>query len=129
MTNRITLTHEVSDEFVRDVMTNIIESGSTSYWGSYRRLRRDDQSEVVSFEIAEDESVDDSDDPSDIEWHLFERKDVVRGINAALADGHLADYIRGYLVRGVIEDDAGEIDGEACDVIVQIAVLGEIVYG
>lgn len=34
-----------------------------------------------------------------------------------------------HLVRGVVEQDAGEIDSDLADVIVQLGVFGEVVFG
>lgn len=39
--------------------------------------------------------------------------------------GYIGDYIR----RSVVDDDPGDIDADAADCIVQMAVFGDIVYG
>lgn len=41
----------------------------------------------------------------------------------------VAPDIRNYIVRAVCEGDAGMIDAEAADVLVQVALFGEIVFG
>ena len=39
--------------------------------------------------------------------------------------GYVGDYARDYFK----EEDAGNIDGDLADVVVQIAIFGEVIYG
>jgi hypothetical protein len=55
---------------------------------------------------------------------------VARGIERILTlQVPIADYIERYIWSGLSHEDAGDIDAEAADCIVQAALLGELRYG
>ncbi len=56
---------------------------------------------------------------------------IRRGIQYALEDDYADNFPTWYgdLVLAVADNDAGNIDAEIADVIVQMALFGELVYG
>jgi len=55
---------------------------------------------------------------------------IEQGIQRILNDDTLiTPYIRQYVLTAVLEGDAGEIDAEAADCIVQIGLFNKIVFG
>ena len=64
-------------------------------------------------------------------WVKMDKEFIMKGLTAILgnADFKVNDSIYNYIIEGCKHNDAGNIDAECCDVIVQAALLGEIVYG
>lgn len=110
--------------FLSDIITTAVEGG-TGYWAS-----------VSDYEwVMEGESgwkpttvilYDQEEDP-DAPLALNIEK-VANGINMLIA-GYPTRYVTDYTLKGLAALDAGEIDSDAADAIVQCALLGEIVYG
>lgn len=148
MPREITIKHEVSDQFLADVLTTAVESGGHAlwYWEGFsmidlRRAGADPGAQVVADQVLDHLSVyriefacehiarDDVDKNGQGEYQI-DLEDVAKGIQWIL-DGtvpvaqRLVDYIR----RGVAEADTGDIDAEAADVIVQAAAFKELVFG
>lgn len=70
-------------------------------------------------------------DPSSEQKKLLTYENIVDAILTVAFDHEfrVAKYIRQYVIDAVDQDDAGEIDSEAGDVIIQCALFGEIVFG
>lgn len=63
-------------------------------------------------------------------WKILIDKDVIlRGIMKVLEQWPSTSPIGGYLRRAVEENDAGDVDAEVADCIVQCGLFGELVYG
>lgn len=55
---------------------------------------------------------------------------IAKGINQIIkCEKHVNSGLYTAIARGNKENDAGEIDADAADVIVQVALFGEIIYG
>lgn len=55
---------------------------------------------------------------------------VVRnGIQMIMSGDLIDDSIKAYVVAGVLEDDAGNIDSIAADCIIQVGIFGKVVFG
>lgn len=129
----------VSMQFLSDVLTNFVENcpSATSWLG-------DENSKVVRIE-------DDRDDKTWLEplsvirfTGRYDKKDQAEGerggktvidlatisigMSRALTYKDLRSDIRGAILTAIINDDAGEIDSEAADVIAQMAIFSEVVY-
>lgn len=135
MANKINLTVEVSDEFIRDIMTNAVETGAMRGWAEVRRIMRDKGLNVLSFQVADAEdlyelheegkSAEDIDDA----FEIINKDVILKGLQALLSNkAFVADDIRSMIYTAVVEDDA-DIDAIGCDCIVQAGLFGEIVYG
>lgn len=129
MGNEVKLTVELTDEFLHDVMTNTVESGATAYWAMIDHVIRDADLNVTEFQIVSNEidlhvnSVEDM-------LFVIDKAAIVKGINAVLDPKfQVAAYIQQYVIDAVKNGDAGFIDAEAGDVIVQATMFDEIVFG
>ncbi len=125
----ITITHVVTDEFLMDVLTTAVESGHDSmwYWEDFCILD-------VDRDVAEYHPVKAckfiatvNDKPE--RWGV-----TIDTVHKAIQDllngkGDVNDRILGYIRSAVKDHDAGDIDAEAADVIVQVAAFGEVVFG
>ncbi|MFN8758834.1 MAG: hypothetical protein ACK5XA_08500 [Tagaea sp.] len=115
----ITVSHTVSDQTIRDIKTTAAEGG-IDYWSEIEKY---DFDAGVLKVITDDPIEGDGDKVYDV------TDDVIKlGIERALAESKGRDW-ESAIRRGVAADDAGEIDAEAADVIVQLGLFGEIVYG
>lgn len=157
MPNVITVQHEVSDQFLMDVMTNTVECGSISYWATIQLVQRKDAPslDIYEFQVADGEEasdlyhelINDGTKPSEVHdivannkdlWFVIDKEAIVKGINIVLSGTptslgppipfNVDPDIRSMIARAVSDDDA-DIDAIGCDVIIQAAVFGEIVYG
>lgn len=138
MPNEIKVTITVSDEFLRDIMTNAVESGGLNYWGSIRRVMRDGGLNVLSFQIADgedllelNEQAADGEPPAKHEvdacYETVTKDTILLGIQRCLETRNLADDIRTMIHEAAVSDDA-DIDAIGCDCIVQMGLFEDIVY-
>lgn len=125
----ITVHHEVSDQFLLDVMTNAVESGAIDYWAAIHSVMRNAEFDITEFQVAEVEDLDE-----DAEWFVIDKDAVLNGITTIMTGSTEAhdpfevdDDIKMMVARAVSENDA-DIDATGCDVIVQAAMFGEVVY-
>jgi len=118
---------------LHDVMTSAVEGRAITYWAQARNVVRDVDLNVVSFEVK----------PLDGDRRTRERR--ARGLDAAPTDTWrtvdaggialaiafvLSGHVRvGRPLVGQIVTEKGAADEECVDVLVQIAALGELVYG
>ena len=141
MANTIDLTVEVSDEFIRDIMTNAVETGAMRGWAEVRRIMRDKGLNVLSFQVADNEDLYDLQEEAgqtgvepekaavDALFETVNKDIILNGLRVLLSNiAYVADDIRSMIYTAVIEDDA-DIDAIGCDCIVQAGLFGEIVYG
>jgi hypothetical protein len=129
MSYTITIKKTLSDEFLGDVMTTMIESGYDSIFNwegvVIDRVERDDDLRPTRIELHCDSPFIDGDI----------RRVVITPARVAIAIEQLLDkkvslgYPLEYIQRAVAEDDAGDIDATAADCIAQVIVLGVCEYG
>lgn len=128
----ITVEIELSDRFIYDVLTTVVESGAIDYWASFSEVNREVDTQDVISAVIQDIDAEYHNDRGEPEFANEELgyDQIVNGIQKLL-DGTVpvAKYIRNYVDNGVRSDDAGEIDADAADAIVQAGVLGELIYG
>ena len=132
--------------FLHDIATTALEGG-IGYWArAYEVVRTEDLSvsemTLVQFEDAMEELQLTSLEQLDAAYelgiipaalvHKVCAQTIENGINQILEPGstvRVSKSLRDSIELGVIEGDAGEIDADAADVILQLATLGELVYG
>lgn len=105
----------LSETFIDDVVTTAVEGG-INYWAT--EIHRVD--DVISF------AVDDT--PGDGRKTVTHRM-VAEAIQNILSEDMAGSYLTEQVREAVLTHDAGHIDAEGADVIVQVAALGEVVYG
>lgn len=118
---------ELPEQFFMDVMVTMVESGSfcVHYWGDISGVERDEELNVLKFKVTETEES--GDNPMS-NW--VNPRAVAEAIERALnGEYEIGALIEDYLTSAVREADAGDIDAEASDVLAQLIVLGEVVYG
>lgn len=122
----------LEDQFLQDVMTTMVESGSDAlwYWDDFEMVsvkrREDEYHEVMEFSFR---CLDG--DGEEVRFTMTPLK-VAKAIERTLSaddEALCGQVISEYIISGVKDNDAGDIDAEAADVIAQVATFGEVVYG
>ena len=123
MTYEVKIVHEVSEEFLFDILTTAAEGG-IGYWAIYDVDRAEDLSVTRIHHIcdAEDEEEELGND--------IDARAVAHAL-ALIAAGktNLSNYHIDIITKAVADDDCSELDADDCDVIVQVALFDEVVYG
>lgn len=132
MTFTVQMKRELSRQFVLDVLTTAVESGYSAvrYWGAFLDVQRDGDLNVTQFTVAEDEEAKE-DGTGYHDWYVVTPETIVQAIQMVLDDPVMsASVVGNYVVRAVRDDDAGDIDAEAADLLVQLAAFdGTVIYG
>ena len=120
--------------FLAEVMVTAFEGGCT-YWARGRNVKHQsyqgcDIDLYGSYEIRwQDEEPYPKGDARN-GWHLIDPDAIERGIAKCLEPGFkLNSQITGWIASGSRDNDAGNIDADAADCIVQAACFGEVVFG
>ena len=133
---KISMTVEVSDQFILDILTTMVESGGSHYWATFPKVNRLENSDISSFMVVETEEAEDAKamgkSTDEIMATMVETvtpQSIVDTLGKimstpALQHGYVWDYIR----QGMIEQDAGEFDADATDFILQITLFDKVVY-
>lgn len=135
-TVNVTLAVELDAEFFSDIITTSIESGygSVYYWDSLHRVHREwDNAELdildrtaLALVVTHQENL-----PGCVTETVRIDHGMIAQVLGNILSGkvEVAPHIREYIDTAVREKDAGNIDADAADVIMQIATFGSIVYG
>ena len=129
MTERVVMTLDVSEDFLSNVLITAFDAnyGGCWYWARPSEVAGDPWqiNEGVWWCVYIEDREDD--------WegtYLVNHPVIVTGIQNIL-DGRVQinDGLFRALLTGLREDDAGVVDADVADCIVQAGVFGEIVYG
>jgi hypothetical protein len=100
----------------------MVECSAIDYWARFIAVVRRSDHNVTEFTITERE------DPT--KRQLINAETVAKAIDDVLNKEYgIAKYIVQYIERAVADLDAGDIDAEAADVLAQVAMFDEVVYG
>ena len=125
-TVEIKISAQVSLQTLADIIITAIEGG-INYWSQTVTYRWTEGPIHTYADIIE---VGDGDeDEEDRKHHKIDLEVIKRGIERVLSAHAASSDIMESIHLAVAEDDAGHIDGDAADVIVQFGLLGEIIYG
>jgi len=116
----VTTTLHLTDEFVRDVFNNAIEGG-VNYWCRVTEYHWEDPDPAAVHAVVVETEVYDHEP----ETHRITLATVVTGIERILAKPQL----RTGLVANIFAMDAGDIDADDADVIVQMGLFDQVIYG
>ena len=118
---KINMTLELDDDFLECIMCTAFEGGS-DYWAFARNVERDNYN-YISYELCdEEEYYDEEEDEEAVKWALVNKQTVAEGCRISIEKGQpYAEYI--------LQKDAGMIDANDADCIIQYACFGELVYG
>lgn len=108
------------EQYLDDIIVTAVEGG-IGYWAIGRDYKWSDDG-PSSVEIMEEEEGG--------TWHMVDRSAIRKGIGMVLsgATGVHESYVD-TLRKAERHNDAGDIDAELADIIVQAAILGDVVYG
>lgn len=113
----------VTQEDIDDIMAGALEGGIT-YWCCKAEVVEDDYyGEYASEQISRGGSLRLYDNEDD-EQYILTLDKFLKGLRLAIKDGYGSDWF-----SNTARLDCGMIDGEAADVIVQMALFGEVMYG
>jgi hypothetical protein len=125
-------------EFLRDILTGAVEGG-TGYWAQvsqYQWVDRDGTVMVVVGERAGDDAhatlhrLNEDESGYELAGLDLNVETIATGVNA-IVNGRVAtgERYRKGITQANAENDAGMIDADDADIIVQAGLLGEIIYG
>ena len=122
----VTVDIELKDEFLSDVMCIALEGG-IGYWCVASKIVRSTLQNSPLTYMQFNASDVDGDDFKSVPVNF---DTIANGIKLALEpDARINGATREAIFRGVTCNDAGEIDADAADAIVQFGMFGRIVYG
>lgn len=101
-----------------DILTTAREGGC-DYWAAMNKSVRDDELNVLSFQARDHED-------EDSEWMTVDKDTVIKGITTLCAD---PKWCKMRIVSEILKGDEGDLDADDCDVIIQVGLFGELVYG
>lgn len=119
---KISLEFEISDEFLRSILETAAYR-SIEYWADFKSYDPEHILAVIQ-ELEADE-----DDGMHKRHHLSKTvlfDGLLRSLDPKF---QLAPHIRKYIYDAVRENDPGNIDSGAADVIIQAAIFKEVKYG
>lgn len=132
--NELVVTVPISDQFLKDVFCTAIET-PPSDWFVFKdpeRVPGEHYPEYVSVIV---EDWGDSDQPQSTKKIGMDdlRRGIAGIISGQMLDGaghaNLCDSYRAEILRAIMDDDAGMVDANHADSIMQAAYFGHIVYG
>ena len=142
MSNKVTIELELSEEFLSDILTIAFDGdyGGCWYWARPCELRENKDGEVLSAWEIDPPSKGVKAGVNNLMWRSVSIKDretdnvfvvthsaLTRGIQELFKPGVLPK--RGDIRDAILKQDSGQIDVEGADVIVQLGVMGAVIYG
>jgi hypothetical protein len=120
------------EQFLSDVLITAVEGG-VNYWAgvSYYRWQDKDGNDVpasVTVHEMDDETGDYKEPGVPITTKEIGRA-IARIMDTTDEIKHLPTWVRKDVFGASMDNDAGDIDANIADMIMQIAVLGEVTYG
>lgn len=117
----------VDEQFLADVIITACEGG-INYWANIVTYDHPENPAFTKAEIIDPEVRDDEEDPRD--GHFTINLDAIcEGIKVALdPETKLSTRFKNELYGAVREQDAGDIDADLADIIVQCAIYKEVLY-
>ena len=123
----MTETTNTRKDFLAYVLVTAVEGG-VNYWADIRNYKNSYTTNMSSILSASAEIK--TDEPDDNDWKLLTIDVIENGIqNIQTGEIVLNPSILGSISYGNATNDAGSIDSDAADCIVQVALFGKIVYG
>jgi len=107
------------EEFLADILTTAVEGG-VNYWAyADAYIHTPSKDAAVLLEEAEEDECP----------HYVDIDSIAKGIALYLEHLRPQNEYRKRIAEANRDNDAGELDAEDADVIVQFAIFGEIKYG
>lgn len=127
--HKVQMEVEIDDQFLADILITAIEGG-IGYWSEAVTYTWTEGPEHVRAEIIVTET-DESETDDRLKGHkTINTQTILNGISTLLNGGvKINKEIMGYILSGVRESDAGYIDSDGADAIVQAGLFHEIIFG
>jgi hypothetical protein len=128
MSYPIHMTALVSRQFLMDILTTALEGG-IGYWSQVGYEREEDMDTLNVVQIG---PFYDAEDPKVLLSADLVGVGTIADALQAMVDpnnSRISDWLRSVLLTAISTDDAGDIDTDLADVIVQYAVFEEVRYG
>ena len=119
----IAFTLAISDEDIDDIVCTALEGGIT-YWCREARVVGDYLGEYASEQISRGGELILVDSESDDEYTLTKQK-LLNGIRLAISNHYYEDY-KWWNSNGI---ETYNVDADVADVIIQLALFEDIIYG
>ena len=119
----IEFTLPISDEDIDDIVCTALEGGIT-YWCREARVVGDYLGEYASEQISRGGELILVDSESDDEYTLTKQK-LLNGIRLAISNHYYEDY-KWWNSNGI---ETYNVDADVADVIIQLALFEDIIYG
>lgn len=120
----------ITERFVSDVLIGALDNpyGGSRYWIQNVRVKTNDADDILD-EIWLSATFEDTEADHTMKYFVNLEK-MVTAIQSILNQNvTCSPVIYDTLLKAVREDDSGYVDADVADVVLQVAVLGEITYG
>ena len=120
------MANKYTDEFLDCVITTAVEGG-IGYWSVCHSYKWDGVPTRAVIQQFDEETGE-----PEGECYTVDRAFIAKALDRLtdLSKPRLTgEEITKYIIFGVLDDDPGDIDADAADVIVQVGCFGEVVYG
>lgn len=108
-----------------DVFVTAMEGG-VNYWAFIKKYKWTGSD--GSYDLHHFHSVI-TEEETDRTWHV-NHEVIAKGFRIAMnPETRIADWMRGLIINAYYNPDTADFDVEVADVIVQLGLLGEVVYG
>lgn len=125
----------ITNEDIDDIMVNAFEGGIT-YWCARVKVVGDYLGQYSSEQISRDGQlkfmVDEPFDDADTLWYTLDKPHLLEGIRA-----YFEEYVKDYEIEEVADEHYGNVlrldmdmcDAETSDIIIQLALFDDVIYG
>ncbi len=114
----VNVTITFTREFLADILCTAVEGG-INYWAAISGVQRNENLGVVCC------SVKDAEDDED-EWHDVSTDTIIKGIELYLSNN---DNMTRRLYQELLSGNSADYDVDDADLLVQLGLFGNIVYG
>ena len=126
---QVTINMNITERMVSDILITAFDGhyGACHYWATVDKIVTNDAEDLLdevwySAVIRDNEAEEDA-------LITIDEKSIIRGIEGLLtASSSLGLGIGQSLMKAIATNDAGYIDGDVADCVVQIAALGQVTY-
>lgn len=129
--HRVAVTIELSltEEFLSDILIGAFDGGCGACWYWAQPYRKEGDAFTVDGEIWRSVKIVEKEAATGDKrkWCVMDHERLIRGIKKLFEPGVLPkrDDVR----NAIVQSDGGMLDAEGFDIIVQLALFGELVYG
>lgn len=132
--NRINISIELQDQFLRDVLCIAVWYGS-GYWAGYKDVETHQGPHIAEIQSCVVQEFGDEEEMQS--EHFVGLKQIARGIerligrefNSEESHAQCAVSYSAAMLKAAVTNDTGNVDAELADLVLQLACFGHIVYG